>query len=159
MTPIRFEDGSPMLLAGLRRGHAFEEAGSGIAEQWREFLSGQEIPGRVGSFFYGVMCGADATGLEYMCGVGVNSFDALAAGTGRMRVPAQHYAVFRHPKGAPLASTWRQIFAWLDEGPFASANRPDFERYSSAPELTSDLEDVEIWIGVVEKGAGHSASA
>ena len=159
MTPDRFEDGKPMLLAGLRRRHTFAGAESGIAAQWREFLSEQQIAGRVGSLFYGVMCGADAHGLEYMCGVEVESFDALAPETGRMGVPAQGYAVFRHPKESSLGSTWQQILAWLTEGTYASAHTPDFERYPSAPDLSSKLSGVEIWVGVVEKGAIDASGA
>ena len=140
-----------MLLAGLRRRHSFAVAETGVAEQWREFLSGPQIDSRPGSAFYGVMCGADATGIEYMCGVEVESFGAVPAETGRMRVPAQHYAVFRHPQGATVRSTWREILEWLAQGPYESAHRPDFERYPTAPDLSSSLDGVEIWVGVVAK--------
>jgi AraC family transcriptional regulator len=158
VTPHRFEDGQPMLLAGLRRRHAFVEAERGIAEQWREFLAGQPIDGRHGSAFYGVMCGADDRSVEYMCGVEVGSFGAVRAEVGRVRVPAQRYAVFQHPQGATLASTWRGILAWLADGPYESAHRPDFERYPDAPDGSS-LGGVEIWVGVVEKGTKRPASA
>lgn len=153
MTPSRFENGSPMLLAGLRRRHTLAAAERGVAEQWREFLAGPEIAGRVGAFFYGVICGGDADGFEYLCGVEVESFDGLAPGTGRMRVPTQRYAVFAHPSDASTGSTWRRIFAWLDEGPYASAHKPDFERYPSAPHPAAKPSGVEIWVGVVEKRA------
>ena len=159
LTPDRFEDGNPMLLAGLRRRHTFAGAERGIAEQWREFLSGEQIKGRVGSTFCGVMCGTDASGIEYMCGVEVESFGAIPAETGRMRVPAQRYAVFRHPPAANLGSTWRNIMAWLAEGPYESAHRPDFERYPDAPDLSIALAGVEIWVGVVKKGASSATGA
>jgi AraC family transcriptional regulator len=57
LTPERFEDGRAMLLGGSRRRHAFSAAEKGIAEQWRDFSS-RQIPTRVGSLFYGVMCGS-----------------------------------------------------------------------------------------------------
>jgi predicted transcriptional regulator YdeE len=156
-TPERFEDGRPMLLAGLRRRHEFEAAESGVAEQWREFLRGDAISARVDSNFYGVMCGSDGSGFEYMCGVEVHAFETLAPGTGRMRVPAQHYAVFSNRTGAMLRSTWQEILAWLSSGPYESAHRPDFERYSNPPSSNSDL--VEVWVGVVPRGANGGPGA
>lgn len=108
---------------------------------------------RVGTIFYGVMCGGDADGFEYLCGVEVESFGGLAPGPGRVRVPARHYAVFEHPQEASIGSSWRGIFAWLDEGPYASAHKPDFERYPSAPDPAAKPSGVEIWGGVVEKHA------
>jgi predicted transcriptional regulator YdeE len=157
VTPERFEDDKPMLIAGLRRHHSFEAAEPGIAEQWREFLSRERIPGGIDSTFYGVMCGSDALGFEYMCGVEVQSFAPLAAGIGRMRIPAQRYAVFTHPRLSTLGSTWHQILAWLSDSEYDSAHRPDFERYPSAPNPMSVSEGVEVWVGVVERGAKGEA--
>jgi len=159
MTPERFEDGTPMLLAGVRRRHAFAIAERGIAEQWREFLAAPQIPDRIGSTYYGVMCGSDDTTLEYMCGVKVQSFAALSADAGRMRVPAQRYAVFSHPKDAALAATWQQILQWLSVGPYESAHKPDFEQYSRSPIEISGSGEVLIWVGVVERSASSAVGA
>jgi AraC family transcriptional regulator len=148
--PERFEDGRPMLLAGLRRRHSFAEVEAGVVEQWREFLLREAVPNRVGTWFYGVMCGSDGVGLEYMCAVQVESFDTLAADVGRMRVPVQRYAVFSHPDGATLGSTWPLILAWLADGPYESSHRPDFEIYPSAPDPMLPW-GVEVWVGVVER--------
>jgi predicted transcriptional regulator YdeE len=156
-TPERFEDGRPMLLAGLRRRHGFEAAESSVTEQWREFLRGEPISARVDANFYGVMCGSDGSGFEYTCGIEVQSFEVLAPGTGRMRVPAQRYAVFSHPTGATLRSTWQEILGWLSNGPYESAHRPDFERYSNPPDSNSDR--VEVWVGVVPRGANGRSGA
>lgn len=135
-----------MLLAGLRRRHDFAAAEAGIAEQWRSFASMPPIPGRTGANRYGVMCGADATGMEYMCAVEVEAFDGLPAGVGRMRVPARRYAVFPHqPAASGLRSTWEGILAWLERDRYESAHTPDFELY--APSGT-----IEVWVGVVPRG-------
>jgi predicted transcriptional regulator YdeE len=139
-----------MYVAGLRRRHTFGAAANGIAEQWREFLM-REVPTRIGTFYYGVMCGADASGLEYMCGVQVSSFDSLPAETGRIRIPPQHYAVFSPALDASLDFTWQRILAWLETGPYESAHKPDFELYRNAPDATSEPTGVEIWVGVIEK--------
>lgn len=143
-----------MLLTGIRRRHDFAAADAGIRAQWREFLAeGGEPAGKVGPNRYGVMCGADATGMEYMCGVEVESFAGLPEGVGRMRVPAQRYAVFAHPgPTATLRSTWGRILAWLEAGPYRSAETPDFEVYATGVDPLSGA-GVEVWVGVVEREA------
>lgn len=130
LSPVRFETGLPMLLAGLRRTHPFAEAERGIERQWTDFGTFDGLTGRIGTDRYGVMCGAGPGGFEYMTAVRVTSFDGLPEGAGRMRVPPQRYAVFVHPDAeGPLRTTWERIFAWLDRGDYASAHRPDFEVY------------------------------
>jgi AraC family transcriptional regulator len=156
MIPSRFEDGRPMMLAGIRRRHAFAAAARGTAEQWREFLSNASLPGAAAGTHYGVLCGADATGLEYMTAVEVDSFAALPEGTGRMRVPPQRYAIFTLPDGATIESTWRRIFAWLEGGEYQSAHLPDFERYSATTDPRAPGAGVEFWVGVVP---GQSSAA
>jgi AraC family transcriptional regulator len=149
-----------MLLGGLRRRHGFAAVESGIAEQWRQFMTQPEIVGRVGQNLYGVMCGADSTGLEYMCGVEVESLATLSEGTGRMRVPAQRYAVFRHPGNAStLRSTWQQILAWLESSRYASAHKPDFEMYRSGTDPLTVSDGIEIWVGVVSRDGLPSEGA
>ena len=150
LSPDRFEDRDGFLLAGLRRRHSMAAAVAGVAEQWQQLLAAPEIPGRIGAVYYGALCGGDAAGIEYLAGVEVASFEPLAAALGRMRVPPQRYAVFRHPPTAPLVDSWRAILAWLEEGPFASAHQPDFELYRDAPGRAAG-QGVEIWVGVVER--------
>jgi predicted transcriptional regulator YdeE len=153
VTPDRFEHANPMLLAGLRRRHSMATAARGIADQWREFLPIERLPNRIGSVCYGVVCGSDNASLEYLCGVEVQSFATLPPDVGKIRVPAQHYAIFAHPDGSPVDSTWRAIMAWLAAGPYESAHKPDFERYTRAPLSSADLVGVEIWVGVVRRSA------
>jgi predicted transcriptional regulator YdeE len=149
---MRFAVGRPMLLAGLRRRHDFAAAAAGIPAQWREFLSWDPVPGRTGAELYGVMCGGDATGLEYMCGVEVGSLAGLPAETGRMRVPPQRYAVFVHGgDGASLRSTWEGILEWLATGPYDSAHTPDFELYGPGSDPLAEAGETEIWVGVVPR--------
>ncbi len=144
-----------MLLAGLRRRHGFAAAGAGIAAQWREFLSWDPVPGRTGAELYGVMCGGDSTGLEYMCGVEVESFAGLPAETGRMRVPARRYAVFVHGGGASLRSTWERILEWLSSGPCDSAHTPDFELYGPGTDPLVETGEIEVWVGVVPRSGAE----
>lgn len=149
--PIRFEHGRPMLVGGLRRHHTFAESGRGITEQWVDFLSMEALPGQRGSTTYGIMCGADPDGFEYMCGVEVEALEALPAGTGRMRIQGQTYAVFAHHGCiSEIRSTWERIYSgWLPSSPFESAHKPDFEVYDDRfdPEAGTGL--VEIWVSIV----------
>jgi predicted transcriptional regulator YdeE len=151
MQPQRFEMGRPLLLAGLRRRHEFAAAPRGIAEQWRQLAALAEPPSRVGAERYGVMCGADSAGLEFMTAVEVASFDAVGPQWGRMRVPPQRYAVFDHAEGVPLESSWRQVLAWLENGDYVSAHRPDYEIYGADADPVAGTGRIEIWVGVVPR--------
>jgi AraC family transcriptional regulator len=152
LNPARFELGKPMLLGGLRQRHELAAADLDLARQWQEFKSRPELPGRVGANCYGVMCGADSAGFEYMCGVEVESFVGLPAETGRMRVPAQRYAVFaHHARTATLRFTWLQILEWLASGDFESAHAPDFELYGPDSDPIGGVGAVEVWVGVVPR--------
>jgi AraC family transcriptional regulator len=152
--PERFENGRPMLLGGLRQRHDFAAVGEGIVDQWRQFLTQDDVPGRVGKNLYGVMCGADGSGLEYMCGAEVESLAALPEDLGRMRVPAQRYAVFAHRGHASaLHFTWRQILVWLPRSEYESAHKPDFEVYGPRIDPLAAVGGIEVWVGVVPRGS------
>lgn len=142
-----------MLLAGLRRRHDFDAASRDVPKQWVEFNSWQPLANRAGPGSYGVMCGVDPTGFEYMCAVEVSSLEGLPEGVGRMRVPAQHYAVFAH--GGHVSSirdTWDRAFRWLEDGAYESAHKPDFELYGPRYDPVTMQGGIEIWIGVVKRG-------
>jgi predicted transcriptional regulator YdeE len=148
--PIHYERGRPMLLCGLRRYHAYEESYRTIAGQWQEFESLGQIPGQRGSILYGVVCGHDAGGFEYMCGVEVDSFSGLSAELGRMRIMEEDYAVFLH-RGhvSTIRTTWERILhEWLPDCGYQSAEKPDFERYDLRFDKRTGLGGVEIWIAI-----------
>ncbi len=153
MTPDRFETGRLYLFGGLRRQHTFAGADAGIARQWQDFLAGDDVPGRVGQAYFGVLCGSSPDGIEYMCAVEVASLTDLPDGLGRMRVPPQPYAVFLHPHEAPLRGTWEAVLAWLARGPWQSAHRPDFERYPTADALRPAAAGIEVWVSVQPREA------
>lgn len=140
LEPIRYEDGRPMLLAGLRRHHAFADAARTIAAQWDDFRRLGALPHQRGTALYGVLCGADMEKqtFEYMTGAEVAEFDP--AHQGRMRVPAQHYAVFAHTgPGSDLQRTWEAIWNdWLPRSGRAPVDGPEFELYGGS-------EVIEVW--------------
>lgn len=153
--PERYADGRPMLLAGLRRHHRFGDAALRIPEQWREFqpLMGR-IPGQVGTTSYGAVCGSGPDGFEYMCAVEVDDFGHLPPDLGRLRVPAQHYAVFLH-RGhiSQIQATWERIWKeWLPQSGRRTANTPDLEIYDERFDPRTGNGEVEIRLPV-EKDA------
>ena len=154
MRAPQFENGRPMLLAGIRRHHAYASAGETITAQWREFEELARIPAQIGTVAYGVMCGGspESQQFEYMCAVEVSSFDDLPADLGRMRVPEAFYAVFEHAGiVSTVQDTWNAIWkTWLPESGFGPANSPDFERYGEHFDSTTGEGGLEIFFPIVE---------
>ena len=154
--PTRFADGRAMLLAGLRRHHAFDDAATTIPRQWAELAAVLPLPGQVGATTYGVICGsvpAERT-FEYMSGVEVAAFDVVPRELGRMRVPAQRYAVFtHHGHVAGLRATWDAIWQdWLPRSGHRPANTPDFERYDERFDARTGGGEIEIWLPIAAPG-------
>jgi AraC family transcriptional regulator len=152
LEPVRYVQGRPMLLAGIRRHHAFAEMAKGIPVQWEDFQKLGPLPTQVGTTAYGAICGGDpkTQQMEYMCAVEVQSFDAVPREVGRMRVPAVRYAVFLHEGNVrTIQATWKQIFStWLPNSGMRSANTPDFELYDERFDGATGDGGVEIWLGV-----------
>ena len=159
------EDGRPLLLAGIRRFHSFAAAAASVPAQWEEFartvLAGG-VPGQVGATTYGAMCQTDvpAERFEYLAGVEVAALERVPAGLGRMRVPAQRYAVFEHRgRIADIRATWGAIWQdWLPRSGFAPAPTPDFERYDERFEPASGEGVVEIWFPIAPLDARDRSS-
>lgn len=152
LEPVRYEQGRPMLLAGIRRHHTFEDMAKDIPGQWDAFQKLGTLPGQVGTTAYGAICGGDpkTQTMEYMCAAEVRSFDAVPKELGRMRVPAVRYAVFVHEGNVTtIRSTWQKVFAWLPSSGMRSANTPDFELYDERVDGATGNGGVEIWLGVV----------
>jgi AraC family transcriptional regulator len=152
--PDRIVEGPAMLLAGLRRHHSHGGAAQSIPEQWQALREMGTLPGQQGMAAYGAMCGADpaAQTFEYMTGVEVASFDSLPPGMGRMRVPAQRYAVFMHRgPAATLHATWNAIWhQWLPSSGYRMANTPEFERYDERFDPATGSGVIEVWASIVE---------
>jgi AraC family transcriptional regulator len=157
LEPSRFVDGQPMLLAGLRRHHSYTGAAESIPAQWQAFRALDDIPHRRGTVAYGVMCGADPANktFEYMCAVEVAEFDDAAPHLGRMRVPAQHYAVFEHlGHVSSIWKTWDAIWHhWLPRSGYVPVNGPEFELYDERFVHTG-TGGVEVWVSVQPAAGG-----
>jgi len=148
LEPPRFEDGKPLLVAGLSQRYTWE-TNSGIPAQWQRFSPHiGNIPGQVGSTTYGVCCNSDDEGnFDYICGIEVSDFSEIAAEFARIRIGPQHYAVFTHRDHiSTLRRTVGTIWnKWLPESGYQGADAPDFERYQDFdPQRGTGT--IEIWI-------------
>lgn len=150
--PNRIAEGPAMLLAGLRRTHAFADAPSRIPQQWTDFERMGPPPGRVGEASYGVICGAsvEERWMEYMCAVQVQTLHDVPPEYGRVRITGQTYAVFTHAGGAStVGSTWDAIWGdWLPRSGYQAANAPDFELYEERFDPVSGSGIIEIWVPI-----------
>lgn len=148
----RFVDGKPIQIAGLRQTHIGSNAG--IAAQWMRFAPHiGKIPGEVEGAAYGIcfdLCQGDERGLVYMAGVEVAGGAAnLPAELSPLSLPAQRYAVFRHPDHvstlpATVDAIWRK---WLPGSGQEPAGEPAFfERYGEEFDPLTGMGGVEIWV-------------
>lgn len=151
LKPTRFESHDAFLIAGLAERYVCETS-KAIPAQWQRFVPHiGHITGQVGAMAYGVCCNADDEGnFDYIAGVEVASFSALPPEFGRVRIPAQKYAVFTH---ADHVSTVRRTVAtiwnkWLPESGHEVADAPNFERYGEAFDGRTGLGGFEIWIPI-----------
>lgn len=151
--PIRFETAGPIIFAGIRKRHPFDAEPAALASQWLEFAVVDAIPHKVGESLYGIMCGIDTNGFEYMCAAEVSEFSETQGVKlpGRVRTSKETYAVFQHTGSfSSLKTMWREILnVWLPSSEFDSAHRPDFEKYAGDYDWNSGTGSIEIWIAVV----------
>lgn len=147
----RFENGRPLLIAGLGARYNCENL-AGIPGQWQRFAPHiGNLPRQVGTAAYGVCCNVDDTGaIDYVCGVEVSDFDVLPGDFTRLRLPAQRYAVFLHRDHvSTIRSSFSAIFSdWLPHSGHEPADAPDFERYDERFNAVTGRGGVEIWVPI-----------
>jgi AraC family transcriptional regulator len=148
LDPPRFEDGKPLLIAGLSQRYTWE-TNTGIPAQWQRFAPHiGHIPGQVGSTTYGVCCSSDGEGnFDYICGVEVSDFSDVPAEFARIRIAPQRYVVFSHRDH--ISTLRRTVFTiwnkWLPESGHEVADAPDFERYQDF-DGERGTGTIEIWV-------------
>ena len=141
-----------MLLAGIRRTHAIAHAAQSIPQQWGE-LRGLGLRDVRGQRAYGAYCSSNSKEFEYLTGVEVDSFEGLPADLGRIRVPAQTYAVFTHEGHvSETGATWQHIWqSWLPSSDYEDAETPPFELYDQRFNPNTGTGGFEIWFPIREK--------
>jgi AraC family transcriptional regulator len=151
LAPPAFVERGPILLAGLLE-HYRDGDMSAIPNQWHRFGPWLgNIPGQAGDVAYGVVCNDDDQGVtDYFTGVEVTDFDALPSELQRMRLPAQRYAVFRHPGHiSEIRSVWRTIWSeWVPQRVRKLSDAPFFEVYPEAFDPVSGTGGYEIWLPI-----------
>jgi AraC family transcriptional regulator len=150
----RFEEGKPMLLAGLRSYYTMSTMGE-IPGLWQRFVAYfGKVPRQVGRVAYGV-CFPLAEGFDYMAGVEVESSKDLPEELTVVTMPAERYAVFAH-RGhvSQLQETCRAIeHEWLPKSRYSlglgTPGAPGFfERYGESFDPTVGVGDVEVWVPI-----------
>jgi AraC family transcriptional regulator len=151
LAPPRFEDGNAFLVAGISGRFSYESS-AGIPLLWSRFHRENEaIPNRVGTTAFGVCCnGDDAGNFDYIAGREVADFSDLPREFGRVRIPAQRYAVFTHNDHiSTIRRTINTIWNhWLPQSGFKVADAPTFERYDETFDPVTGNGGLEIWVPI-----------
>ena len=89
----------------------------------------------------------EGEGFRYLTGVEVASTDGLPDDLSAVRLPANTYAVFRHPGHvSTIRSTCQHVHEWLPKSGFEHAGTPSFfERYGEGFNPHTGLGDIEGW--------------
>lgn len=149
----RFEQGKPLLIAGLRES---VNTVSSIPALWQRALA-YKMPKRVGRVDYGVCfnCLSGAGSFDYLAGVEVSDVSGLPDELSHLSIPAQRYAVFSHREHvSKLSNTIGNILSkWLPQSgnqvAHAGADAPDFfERYGEDFDPQTGLGGIEVWLPI-----------
>lgn len=153
----RFMDRAAFQVVGLAKRYPPDKL-SLIPAQWADLRSqAAYVTGRVGGDAYGVwydvLNGENV--FTYVTGFVVGAFAPVHPALSRMRIVAQHYAVFAHtgPIGEIRQSMDSVLNDWLPKSGRQHA-RPDpaapdfFERYGADFNPETGLGTVEIWLPI-----------
>lgn len=148
-TPL-FKDGQAVLLTGLRQYHLFTAAATDIPQQWQRFNKLRQSENMtLHGVSYGVVCGSNADGFEYMCAVETPTFDDCTAINGRLKLLPQHYLVLIHDGHiSTINQTWQAVWQWLPTTSYTVVHRPVFERYDERFNGITGDGLVELWIPI-----------
>jgi AraC family transcriptional regulator len=151
LKPPRFENGKPLLIAGI--GERYDgESSKAIPALWQRFAPHfGNLPGQIDKVAHGVCCNGDDEGnFDYIAGVEVGDFSELPAGLRTVRIPAQRYAVFSHSEHiSTIRRTVNTIWSkWLPESGHQVADAPNFERYGPEFDSRTGEGGLEIWVPI-----------
>ncbi|UVJ45282.1 GyrI-like domain-containing protein [Pseudomonas sp. LS1212] len=150
VAPVRYENGSSFIIAGLGERYTLE-TNSGIPALWQAFepFIGK-VPGQQGGETYGVCCNPEGDSFEYIAGVRVSTTKGLPPRFRSVVLEPQHYAVFEH-RGpiSSISKTFQAIWkTWLPVSGKQAADTPEFERYSADFNPLTGSGTVEIWLPI-----------
>ena len=151
LEPPRFEQGKPMLIAGISARYNGERRG-GIPSQWQRFMPYFEhFPDRLNEDAYGVMYNTDDAGnMEYLCGVQVRNFGRTPPELTTLRIPPQRYAIFKHRDHiSTISGTFTAIWTrWLPESGHEVADAPTLEVYGREFDPHSGHGGLDVWLPI-----------
>ncbi len=151
LKPARFENGRPLLIAGLGESYTWETS-KAIPAQWQRFVPYlRNIPRQVGQTTFGVSYNGDDEGnFDYIAGVEVRDFSDLPVAFSRLRIGSRKYAVFAHSEHISairrtVCTIWNK---WLPESGHEVADAPNFERFGEAFDFKTGMGGFEFWIPI-----------
>jgi AraC family transcriptional regulator len=151
LKPARFENGRPLLFAGLRERYTWETS-KAVPAQWQRFVPYlRNIPRQVGHTTFGVSYNGDDDGnFDYIAGVEVRDFSDLPVAFSRLRIGPRKYAVFALSEHISairrtVCTIWNK---WLPESGHEVADAPNFERFGEAFDFRTGIGGFEIWIPI-----------
>jgi AraC family transcriptional regulator len=151
LKPVRFENGKPLLIAGLGERYTWESS-KAIPAQWQRLVPYLgTIPRQVGGTTFGVSCNGDDEGnFDYIAGTEVADFSGLPTAFSRLRLGEQKYAVFAHREHISairrtVCTIWTK---WLPDSGHEAADAPGFERFGEAFDFPTGTGSFEIWIPI-----------
>ena len=151
LKPARFENGKPLLIAGLAERYTWETS-KAIPAQWQRFVPHlNNMPNQIGNATFGVSYNGDDEGnFDYIAGTEVADFSDLPAAFGRLRLGPRKYAVFAHREHiSTIRRTVNTIWnKWLPESGHEVADAPSFERFGEAFDFQTGMGGFEIWIPI-----------
>ena len=151
LKPTRFENGRPLLVAGLGEHYNWETSKAAPA-QWQCFVPYLgDVPRQVGTTTFGVSCNGDDEGnFDYIAGVEVADFSDLPAAFSRLRIGPQRYAVFSHREHiSTIRRTVNTIWSkWLPQSGHEVADAPSFERFGEEFDPRTGMGGFEILIPI-----------
>jgi AraC family transcriptional regulator len=149
--PARFENGGPLLIAGVGERYTCETS-KAIPAQWQRAVPCfEDIPRRIGRMAFGVICNGDDEGnFDYIAGMEVTDFSGLPASFSRLRIGPQKYAVFSHREHIStircvVNTIWNR---WVPESGHDVADAPWFERYCEQFDPRTGMGGFEIWLPI-----------
>ncbi|MGE0625325.1 MAG: GyrI-like domain-containing protein [Pseudomonadales bacterium] len=140
----------PRSLIGRSKTYTFAGAAE-IPGQWQAFAPHVgTIAGRIDTATYGVIHAGTDEGYDYLSGVAVAARTPAPDGMIRLDLPAQTYAVFRHPGHvSEIRRVCNTIWSeWLPESGYQAVEAPWFERYPPPFDPQTGAGGFEIWIPV-----------
>jgi AraC family transcriptional regulator len=151
LEPPRFEQGKPMLIAGIAARYNCENKG-GIPSQWERFLAYfGHIPDQLDQVAYGIVHNTDDAGnLEYLCGARVRDFSRTPPELTTLRIPSHRYAVFKHTDHvSTISGTFAAIWTrWVPESGHEVVDAPILEVYGPQFDSRSGNGGLEIWMPI-----------